>query len=71
MPKAEKKARKEARRACAQFISNFDDGKELFCKFVEQLDRSGKRMLIKAIKKGNIRELLGLDEKGVVDGKND
>lgn len=60
MGKAEKKFRKEARNAAKRYVENFDNGKELFCQFVEKLDRKGKRQLIKAIKKNYVRELFGL-----------
>lgn len=62
MGKAEKKMRKEARNMAKTYISDFESGKEMFSKFVEQLDRKGKRMLIKAIRKGNVRELLGVEK---------
>lgn len=61
MGKAEKKMRKEARRTANTYISDFVSGKEMFCQFVEQLDRKGKRTLIKAIRKGNVRALLGVN----------
>lgn len=60
MGKAEKKMRKSAREMGKAYLAQFDSGKKMFCDFVEQLDRKGKRQLIKAIKKGNIRELLGV-----------
>lgn len=58
MGKEAKKIRKEAREIRKAYASNFDDGKEMFCQFLEQLDRQGRRILIKAIKKGTVRDLL-------------
>lgn len=58
MGKAEKKFRKEARKVARQYAESFDTGKELFCQFVDTLDRKGKRQLIRAIKKGKVKELL-------------
>lgn len=58
MGKFEKKMRKEARRTANTYIKEFDSGKEMFIKFVEQLDRKGKRQLIKAVRKNKVRELL-------------
>lgn len=60
MGKAEKKMRKEARNVARQYAESFDTGKELFCQFVDKLDRKGKKQLIKAIKKSYVRELFGL-----------
>lgn len=64
MGKQAKKIRKEAREIRKAYAANFDSGIDMFCEFVKQLDRKGKRMLIRAIKKGTVEQLL----KGVNNG---